>query len=123
VARSPLDGMRKAIAKGFKGKLRSGVIRHTTAGGVDQWGDPVPSTSANFPFEGIRESFDASWAASAGIPETDVAILVLLGSTTVEPKQGDTVQIEGAWHMVRRVLDIDPANATTRLQAYEVTAP
>ncbi len=122
MARSPLDGMKKAIAKGFKGKLRMGVIRRTTAGGVDDWGDPVPSTTTDYPFEGIRESFDASWAASAGIPETDVGILVLLGSTTVQPAQGDAVQIEGHWHQVRHVLDIDPAGATARLQAYEVTA-
>lgn len=115
--------MKRQIARSFKGKLRNGVIRRTTAGGVDQWGDPVPSTTTDYPFEGIRESFDASWAASAGIPETDIAILVLLGSTTVEPKQGDTVQIEGKTHLVRRVLDVDPAGATIRLQAYEVTAP
>lgn len=123
MARSPLDRMKKAIAKGFKGKLKQGTIRRTTAGGVDQWGDPVPSTTADYLFEGIRESFDASWAASAGIPSTDVAILVLLGSTTIEPAQGDTVQVEGAWHMVRRVLDIDPAGASMKLQAYEVSEP
>lgn len=118
---SPLDGMKKAIAKGFKGKLRVGTIRRATPGGLDDFGDPIAPTTADYPFEGIRESFDASWAASAGIPETDVGILVLLGSTTVEPAQGDTVQIEGKWHMVRHVLDIDPAGATIRLQAYEVT--
>lgn len=122
MARSPLDGMNKAIAKGFKGKLRTGVIRRTAAGGVDQWGDPVPSTTADYAFEGIRESFDASWAKTAGIPETDVGILVLLGSTDVQPAQGDAVQIEGRWHQVRHVLDIDPAGATIRLQAYEVAA-
>lgn len=124
MARSPLDGMKKAIAKGFKGKLRTGVIRRMVPGtGVDDFGDPVGEVPATFDFEGIREDFDASWAASAGIPETDVGILVLLGSTTVEPAQGDAVQIEGKWHSVRRVIDIDPASATARLQAYEVKAP
>ncbi|MGB3834819.1 MAG: hypothetical protein WA975_23475 [Mesorhizobium sp.] len=115
--------MKAQIAKGFKGKLKQGVIRRTTAGTVDQWGDPVPGSFQTFGFEGIRESLDARWAAQAGIPETDIAILVLLGSTTIEPKQGDTVQIEGKTHLVRRVLDVDPASATMRLQAYEVTGP
>lgn len=115
--------MKRQIAKTFKGKLKQGVIRRTTAGTVDQWGDPVPGSTTDYPFEGIRESLDARWAAQAGIPETDIAILVLLGSTTVEPKQGDTVQIEGKSHIVRRVMDVDPAGATMKLQAYEVTGP
>ena len=123
MARSPIDGMKKAIAKGFKGKLKQGIVRRATAGGVDEWGDPVPSTTAEYPFEGIRESFDASWAASAGIPTTDVGILVLLGSTGIEPAQGDAIQIEGKWHQVRRVLDVDPAGASMKLQAYEVSEP
>ncbi|PWJ81484.1 hypothetical protein C7441_11015 [Pseudaminobacter salicylatoxidans] len=124
MAKSPLDAMKAQIAKGFKGKLRKGMIRRMVPGtGVDDFGDPVGMVPADFSFEGIRESFDASWAASAGIPSTDVGILVLLGSTAVEPKQGDTVQIEGMWHQVRRVLDIDPAGASMRLQAYEVSAP
>lgn len=124
MARSPLDGMKKAIAKGFKGKLRVGTIRRMVPGtGVDEFGDPVDEVPATFDFEGTRENFDASWAASAGIPETDVGILVLLGSTTIEPKQSDMVLIESKWHSVRKVLDIDPASATARLQAYEVKAP
>lgn len=122
MARSPLAGMKKALAKGFKGKLKTGIIRRATPATVDDFGDPVPGSVAEYPFEGIRENFDAAWAANAGIPSTDVGILVLLGSTAVEPRQGDRIQIEGRWHAVRRVLAIDPAGATARLQAHEVDA-
>jgi hypothetical protein len=122
---SPLDGqIAKAIAKGFRGKLKKGTIRREVPGvGVDALGDPNPGTVATFPFQGIREDYDASFRATAGIPQTDCKILVIAGLTTAVPKQGDQLNISGAWYQCRAVTDIDPATATYTLQCFDIAAP
>jgi hypothetical protein len=122
---SQLEGaLKKQVAASFKGKLLKGTIRREVPS-LNSLGDPVNGTPITASFEGIRESFsDAS--ILAGIPETDVAILVLLGTTTIVPQQDDLIFIGkpfNKWHKTRRVMAIDPAGATCRLQAYEVPAP
>jgi hypothetical protein len=126
---SPLEGALKAkIAAAFKGKLTLGSIRRDGTTSVDGVGDEVPGTPSTYTFEGIRESFSTYTKAAAGIPDTDVSILVLLGS--VKPvtiaRQGDQIYLQAPWnkwHQVRRVLEIDPAEASQRLQAYEIPDP
>lgn len=123
---SPLVGaIRKQVAAGFKGKLTKGSLRRELPGGVDEFGDPLPGTVTNYPFEGIRDSFSALYREQAGIPETDVAILVLLGSTSVTPKQNDKLFLDAPWnkwHQCRKILEIDPAGASAKLQAFEIEA-
>lgn len=123
---SVLDGkLRKSIARAFRGKLKRGLIRNYDSAQLDDFGDatfPEPAEEARF--EGIREDFNAAWAAQAGIPDTDVSVLVILGSIrpqTVEPRQDSLVYVSsltqsGKWCRVRRVLSVDPADATMRLQ-------
>lgn len=122
---SPLDGpIAKAIANGFRGKLKKGTIRREVPGvGVDDFGDPNPGTTQTFPFQGIRSDYDASFRATAGIPQTDCEILVIAGLTAAVPKQGDQLNISSAWYQCRKVSDIDPATATYRLQCFDIADP
>lgn len=124
---SLLEGKLKTkIAAAFNGKLTRGTIRRETPTGVNSGGSPNNPTVTTAGFNGIRESFSAFYKAQANIPETDVSILILLGSTTIEPKQDDLVYLDKPWykwHKVRRVLTVDPAQASMKVQAYEVAAP
>ena len=120
---SVLEGkLRKQVAKAFRGKLKKGLIRNYVNGQLDDFGDEVFSDPvAQAKFEGIQEKFNALWAAQAGIPDTDVSVLIILGSIipqSVVPAQDSLVYIDHQWLRVRRVLGTDPADATMRLQAY-----
>lgn len=125
---SPLAKMQKQIAKGFRGKLKTGKIRVVVSddGVPDDYGDSTPSeTMLEATFDGIQENFNAMWAAQAGIPETDVSVMIIMGSIkprTIVPAQDSLIFIENQWLRVRRVLGTDPANATMRLQCF-VEAP
>lgn len=121
---SPLDGqIAKAIHAGFRGKLKKGIVRREAPGtGRDRHGDRNPGVVRRYPFEGIRENYDAAYRERAGIPETDVQILVITRSCAIEPKQDDQIFIQNRWHQVRRVSDSDPAGATITLQAFEIQA-
>lgn len=111
------------VAAAFKGQLLTGTLRRVVSTSLDSLGDPVPGTATTYSFDGIRESFSAAYAAQAGIPITDVKILVIAGSLSVNPKKDDQIKIEGQWHTVREVLGVDPAGATFELQAYEIEDP
>jgi hypothetical protein len=122
-----LDSQLKGIvAQAFKGQLSDGTLRKETYTTRDpSTGDPSGSTVTTYPFNGIRDSFNAAFAAQAGIPTTDVRVLVLLGSLPegILPSKDDKVFILGAWFQVRKVLEIDPANAAMTLQVFQVQAP
>jgi len=123
-----VSGIKTKVAAAFKGKLTLGTIRRETTVGLNALGDPTTPTVTTFSFEGIREDFSKWYKAQSGIPETDVGILVLLGSVVpaTTPKQDDLIFLSAPWSLwykVRNVLSIDPAGATARLQAYEVPAP
>lgn len=121
---SPLDLIQKAVQSGFKGKLRTASLRRVTPGsGVDELGDALAGSSALHEFDGIRETFSATFRAGAGIPQDDVQIMLIARRGSVSPRQGDQVLIEGLWHEVRAVLDIDPAGATFKLQAFVIPDP
>lgn len=126
---SLLEGAIKAkIAAGFKGKLTLGTLRREAFSTVDSSGDLTTSTVTTYAFEGIREAFSARYKAQAQIPDTDVSILILLGSVVpaTTPKQDDKIYLEtpwNAWYQVRKVLEIDPAGASCKLQAYEIPTP
>lgn len=117
-----LDGqIRNAIAAGFKGKLLKGSLTRTTpGGGLDKYGDPVTPTQATYPCEGFVESFSAFYRAQAGIPDTDVKILLIAGLINTVPVKDDRVTFRGVTYQIRRVLDIDPAEASYQLQGYEL---
>ncbi|RWB66570.1 hypothetical protein [Mesorhizobium sp.] len=114
----------KTVAKAFKGKLLKGTLRREVLGtGNDAYGDPNPGTVQTYPFEGIREDYSATFRAQAGIPSTDVRVLIIAGLINTVPKQDDQVLIRSAWHKVRAIESIDPANATYALQCFEIRDP
>jgi len=111
------------VASAFKGKLLTGTLRRVASTALDAFGDPIPGTATTYPFDGIRESFNAMYAATAGIPVTDIKVLVIAGSLSVDPLQGDQILIRNQWHEVREILERDPANATHVLQCFEIEDP
>lgn len=117
---SPLESqIAQAVAAGFKGKLLTGTIRRETVQSLDDNGDPVV-TNTDYSFEGIRDSFSAYFAATAGIPLTDARILIIAGLTAVVPSKDDKIKIGGGWYQVRRVVEVDPATATYTLAAFAI---
>ncbi len=79
-----LEGpLKKAIAQGFRGRLSKGTLRRYTYT-IDSKGDRIPGSHIDYPFEGTRDDFDARYRMQAGIPEKDVRVLVLLGSTNAD---------------------------------------
>lgn len=120
--------LRREIAKGFKNQLVKGVLRRELASTVDQFGDPVVGSFTDHSFEGIRDSFNRRFAVQAGIPITDVKILIIGGLIDVTPQIDDKIRIRDStgldkWHQVRTVLVVDPANAHYELQAFEIEDP
>lgn len=118
-----LDGLiADAIYKGFKGKLLTGTLRRTVPGiGVDEFGDANPGTPTTWTFEGIRETYNAAFRRTAGIPQEDVRFLIIARSIGTEPKRGDQVRLgSGPWHQVREIEAIDPATATYNLQCFQL---
>lgn len=129
---SLLDSKLKAtVAKAFKGRLTRGVLRRQSFTTMDSAGDLGTPTVTSFNFEGIQGSFSAYYKAQAEIPETDVSILVLQGSfkpATVITKQdqGNLIYLNtpwNKWYEIRKLLEVDPANASVKLQCYEVPTP
>ena len=115
--------IKKQVASGFKGALLKGSLRRVASTAVDAFGDPIPGAVTIFPFEGIRDTFTAKYAAEAGIPVTDVKILIIAGLITTDPIKDDKVLIRGQWHQVREIRERDPANATHVLQCFEIEDP
>ena len=111
------------VATAFKGRLLKGTLRRIASTSLDAAGNEEPGTATTYTFDGIRENLDAAYAAKAGIQSTDVSILIIAGSISVTPKQDDEIKIRNQWHKVRRILKIDPANATYLLLCYEITDP
>jgi hypothetical protein len=124
---SQLEGkLAKTVARAFKGKLTDGVLRREVPGtGNDEFGDPNAGTTLTFTFNGIRETFDAAFRNRAGIPQTDVGVLVLLQSVEPRtvPRQGDQIYIKAQWLKIREILDQDPADATMRVQCFAISDP
>lgn len=110
----------KAIYAGFRGKLLKGTLTRTVpGGGLDAHGDPIASTVASFPCEGFVENFSAFYRAQAGIPDTDVKVLIFAQSITTVPTKDDVITFRGTKYQIRRILEIDPAVATYQLQGYK----
>ena len=83
-----ISSIRDAVAQGFRGQLLSCTLRRATVTSRDANGDPVATAFRDYPFDGIRETFNAAFAAAAGIPVTDVKILIIAGSLAIEPPAG-----------------------------------
>lgn len=119
------SGLDKLIADGFRNQLVPGTLRRETAASVDDFGDAIAPAVATFTVEGIRDNFSAYYALANGVPETDVRILLIIGlivPATI-PVQDDKINIRGEWYQVRKVREIDPANASIVLQCFKIETP
>ena len=119
--------LKRIVAKAFKGKLTKGTLRRPGATAVDDNGDEIPGQAATYAIgECIRESFSAYYRAQAGIPETDISVLVLLGTVSTPPRKDDQIFLKtpwNKWHQVRKILEVDPAGASAKYQVYEIPDP
>ena len=107
------------IYAGFKGQLLTGTLLRTSEGtSVDSYGDPTGTTTTEYTMEGIVDTYNAFYKTQAGIPDSDVKILIIAGSLSVTPQKDDYVEFRDVWYKVRQVSK-DPANATWELQAFE----
>lgn len=72
--------------------------------------------------EGFADIYTAFYKAQAGIPESDVKLLIIAGSLSTTPQKDDEVKFRDKWYKVRKV-STDPALATWELQSFEITDP
>lgn len=103
----------------------TGTLRRNNPTTLDANGDQIHVTATSYSVEGIRDGFNAFYAQVNGIPQTDVKILLIMKliKPATEPRQDDMVLMRGQWYKVRRVLDIDPANASIVLQCFSIDTP
>lgn len=108
------------IFNGFKGKLLTGTLtRNVPTGATDSNGDAVTSET-NYSCEGFVSSYEETFRARAGIPETDSKVNIFGKSIDVEPKKDDIVTFNaGEYWKVRRV-KVDPAGALYVCQSYRI---
>lgn len=118
-----LDTIRTEIQRGFAGKLRTCTLMRMVSGEQDELGDALAPTKKTWKFDGMRDSFNAAFAAQAGIPTTDVRILIIAGSLATEPRIDDKIQCEGRWFQLRQRVSVDPATATYTYSGFEIKAP
>lgn len=114
--------IREAIERGFRGKLLTGTLRRVNYSGQDAYGDPLEVGVDEHTFEGFVDVYDAAYRARAGIPETDVRVVIIAGSLAVDPIKDDKVQVRSEWFQLRSV-KTDPARAAWECQAFKVEAP
>jgi hypothetical protein len=118
-----LDTIATEIAKGFKGKLRTGTLRRGAPGaGVDAYGDAASVTYTTYTCEGVVSDYSAFYQRMAQIPDTDVRLLLIAGSVSVTPQQDDQVYMDGRWYQIRMVRT-DPATAAWDCQSYVIADP
>lgn len=95
--------------------------RATLSPTVDANGDPS-RTYTNFNLEGFVDVYSAFQKAQAGIPESDVKLLIIAGSLSIQPRKDDQVRFRGIWYQVRG-LGTDPGIATWELQSFQISDP
>ena len=116
--RSILPLINKSVTKSLKGRLACGVLTRSVATTVNDFGDPSITEKQTFPFEGLRSDFSALYRAQAGIPDTDVQILILAGTLKTTPQKDDVLELGGRRYRTRKIITVDPAGATFTLQAF-----
>jgi len=111
------------IAAGFNGVLLPGTLRRTTPGTtVDSYGDPTSTTVTTYECQGIVDTYDKKYRVQAGIPDTDVKLLLIAGLVEVAPIIGDQVKFRDQWYRTVSVR-LDPAHASYEMQASAIPDP
>jgi hypothetical protein len=127
-----LDGyIAKAVYAGFKGRLSPGLLRRSVATSLDDLGDPVSPTTADYDCQGFVDDYSAVVRAKAGIPVTDVKVCIFgqsLAGGSVRPTKDDVVRMPTragvvTWHQLRERIEVDPAGALYECQAFVIPEP
>lgn len=115
--------IRKAVADGFRGQLLPGtLLREAPTGSNDEYGDPEFGEPSSHTFEGMVDTYSQFYSAQAGIPDTDVRVLIIAGSLDITPIKTDKVKIRDKWYQIREIRT-DPALATWECQSFEIADP
>ena len=115
------SAIRQSIAKGFKGRLLTGTLLRGQSITVDEYGDEVELQQLTFAVEGFVDNYSDAYRATAGIPETDVRITLILGNCETEPRKDDVVFFPTfGEYKLRGPIKIDPARASAECQAFLV---
>lgn len=121
---SPLEtAIAKQVASALRGRLLTGTLRRVASSSVDSYGDPIAGAATTWSFDGIVDSFSAFFAAQAGIPTTDVRVLLVAGSLATVPQKDDQVKFRDEWYQLRRLVERDPAGATYVFSGYQISDP
>jgi hypothetical protein len=119
---SILDGsIRKAIGAAFKGQLRTGALTRQTQGSVDEYGDPIPGAPEEFAVEGFVSNYDEAYRAAAGIPLTDVKVVLILENCETQPLKDDIAQFSDWGSFKLRNVRLDPDKASAVCQAFKTS--
>lgn len=122
---SPLQNLiRKEINKGLGPQMLDGTLRRATpSSSLDSYGDATATTYATYTLKGEVDQYSAYYKSVAGIPDTDVKLIIIGGSLSVTPQKDDQVKFRSTWYKVRRITKVDPALAAYELQAFEIPDP
>lgn len=128
--------MAGSIYAGFKGQLRTGVIRRLAGGtGLDGHGRPQGSAPAFHTIEGFDDDYSAFRRANEGIPQDSLRVNIFGASITPPIKPGldmmvrlDYPAANGApaysrWFKLKERIETDPAKALWQCEAQEAKAP
>lgn len=116
---SLLDEIRADIGAVFEDtSLFFGEAILTRTIGSGGWGEDMASATT-YPCKAMIEAYNDNLRATAGIPDTDVKLMIVGTSIATEPLKGDTVTLNGrSWALIR--VDTDPARAMWTCQARPV---
>ena len=90
----------------------------TRATGTGGWVEADGSSQVH-PCKALLAAYSDHLRAVAGIPDTDVKLMIVGTSIATEPLKGDTVTLNGrSWALIR--VDTDPARAMWTCQARPV---
>jgi hypothetical protein len=116
---SLLDGgIARMVGNGLDFMMLDGALVQANASAVDEHGVPIETTTI-YAFRGFTEDYTAAYRAMAGIPLTDIAVMIVASSTDRTPAIDDQIVIRGKTYRVRAVTS-DPAYAMWACQCFEV---
>lgn len=113
------SGLRKQLAKGFKGRLLVGVLTRKINGDVDERGIPTTVTQT-YRVEGFVDNYSAYYRRNAGIPDNDVNIVLIAGNCDTDPIKDDRIKFANFPEYQIRVVETDPALAHYECQSFSV---
>jgi hypothetical protein len=114
-----LDGGLQAIVGSvFGGLLLDGTLHQATVVSDGEGG--TTETFADHPLKLMIENYSDEYRARAGIPATDVRIIILQSGVSVKPNADSQITVGGVRYNVRPPVLQDPAQATWTVQGSPV---